>query len=159
MDYQYEYIKIKSKMKRQERLLNDRINKLKAEVYDLTCKINNPYQAPQYDVQFVKLLQLVTSVTNIFADDIMGIKRDRPMVVARALFSYVARVHLNRTYTDIGRYLNRDHSTIIHLCKNYTDYIELQYQPEYDFYKLVMEHLENETSTYNEQITRLSPNV
>ena len=159
MDYQYEYIKIKSKMKRQERLLNDRINKLKAEIYDLTCKINNPYQAPQYDVQFVKLLKLVTSVTNIFADDIMGTKRDRPMVVARALFSYVARVHLNRTYTDIGRYLNRDHSTIIHLCKNYTDYIELQYQPEYDFYKLVMEHLENETSTYNEQITRLSPNV
>ena len=159
MNYQYEYIKLKARCSNRERILNDRINKLKAEIYDLTQKINNPYNAPKYDMQFVKLLDIVTKVTNVFSEDIMGRKRDRHIIVGRALFCYIAREHLKRTYTDIGRYINRDHSTVINLCKNYTNYIELKYQPEQSFYSQAMNHIEHDLRTYFEEVERISTHL
>lgn len=71
--------------------------------------------------------------------DVLGSSRLRYLVNIRKLFVYFSRViHPNISYTDIGVFLNRDHSTMIHYI-NYMNDIMDSYPHEE---ALIMEKLD-----------------
>lgn len=55
---------------------------------------------------------LLATRFNTTIDDIRSPKRDRANTEARMCISYVARLH-GMTFSEIGRYLNKDHSTVM----------------------------------------------
>ena len=59
----------------------------------------------------------VSEITGVPASEILGRRRAQEVCHARELVCYVAR-RTGMTYSQIGRALNRDHSTIIHAVAN-----------------------------------------
>jgi chromosomal replication initiation ATPase DnaA len=144
MDYRYEFIKLKGIHERLKLNHDIKVGSLVRQIDELIAKINQPLNIPTFDKPMAEMLKLVASVTNVFADDIVSHKRNREMVTARALFSYMCRVHLDQPFKRIGVMLNRDHSTIIHLCNNYEDYLRMNYKQETQFYNECINRINNE---------------
>jgi chromosomal replication initiator protein len=72
-----------------------------------------------------RILAEVAGFYGVTAKDIRSRKRTRSMVVARHMAAYLIRDIGHKSYPEIGRELGgRDHSTIIHSCKNIEDALE-----------------------------------
>lgn len=62
-----------------------------------------------------KILKAVCVIELVNPADVLGSSRIRELVDVRKLFVYFARaIHPSATYAEIGRFLNRHHSTMIH---------------------------------------------
>ena len=57
-------------------------------------------------------------------DNIAKKTNTQPYVVARAIFFEVAMTRWNYTYQVLGRYVNRDHATVINSRRNFSKYME-----------------------------------
>ena len=147
MNYEYEYIKLKGQHNRMKAIHDAKIEKLNREIAELRLKIIQPVVIPKFDLEMGEVLTLVSKVTNVFIDDIISSKRHREIVTARALFCYVSRYHLKKQFELIGRFLNRHHSTIMHLCGNYDDYLKMNYQEETNFYNECINRIDNEKAS------------
>lgn len=133
-DYYPEYITLKQRYERLKNVHDAKINKLNREIAELKAKIINPVVISKKDLHLNEVLTIVSRVTQVFQHDIIGHNRDRDMVTARSLFSYICRIHLKKSYKAIGRYMNRDHSTIMNHVKNYDNYVSMKYKQETNFY-------------------------
>ena len=152
-DYTFEYITLKARHERMKKIHDAKIEKLNREIAELRQRIIQPVQIPKFDLELGEVLTIVSRVTEVFQDDIISSKRQREIVTARALFAYVCRHHLKKSFKYIGRFINRDHSTIIHLCNNYENYLQMQYKPETIFYNECINRVnaekESRVSTHN----------
>ena len=133
-DYYPEYITLKQRHERMKSVHDAKIEKLNREIAELRAKIIQPVVMPKFDLELCDVLSIVSRVTQVFQEDIISSKRHREIVTARALFCYICRNHLKKPFAHIGRFINRDHSTIIHLVNNYESYLEMEYQPESTYY-------------------------
>jgi chromosomal replication initiation ATPase DnaA len=133
-DYHYDYITLKARHERMKLTHDAKIEKLNREIAELRAKIIQPIVMPKFDLDLGDILNIVSRVTQVFQEDIISSKRHREIVTARALFCYICRNHLKKPFAHIGRFINRDHSTIIHLVNNYESYLEMQYEPETNYY-------------------------
>jgi hypothetical protein len=133
-NYHYDYITLKARHERMKLTYDAKIDKLNREIAELRAKIIQPIVMPKFDLDLGDILNIVSRVTQVFQEDIISSKRHREIVTARALFCYICRNHLKKPFAHIGRFINRDHSTIIHLVNNYDSYLEMQYQPETNYY-------------------------
>ena len=145
MNYEYEYIKLKSQHERLKLTHDAKIQKLMNQMDDLRAEINQPIRLPKFDVEMEEVCRMVASVTNVLAADIVSSKRHRDIVTARALFCYICRMHLNKQLSRIGVFINRDHSSVLHLVKNYTDYLKMNYKLETRFYNECIDRINNGT--------------
>ncbi len=68
-----------------------------------------------------KLIKLKEIVDGVFGVDITETNRQRRYVNARMVFSKIARQHFY-VFHDIGRFLGRDHATIIHYMRVFDSY-------------------------------------
>lgn len=144
MNYEYEYIKLKSLRTRERQRFQMRINELKEQIADLREQLIDPFEPPKFDMQMNDLLTIVSKTTNITKREILGNSRKREIIQARGLFCYMAVRNLNKMRTTTGQFLNRDHSTIINAVKNYDGYIEMNVKPEVKFYETAVAYLEDE---------------
>lgn len=144
MNFEYEYIKLKALRTRERQRFEMRINELKEQIADLREQLINPYEPPRFDMEMNELLTVVSKTTNITKREILGNSRKREIIQARGLFCYMAVRNLNKMTTTTGRFLNRDHSTIINSVKNYDGYIEMNVKPEVKYYETAITNLENE---------------
>ena len=83
-----------------------------------------PLQSAGSDAQFQtglnkmsNLLQATSAVTNIGVKDIKGLSRDVRVVRARHIFSWLCRHYTGCSFPQIGNYLGKDHSTVVHGVK------------------------------------------
>jgi chromosomal replication initiation ATPase DnaA len=153
MDYQYEYIKLKAKYTRMENIYKKRLEKANEDKRIMFDKLNQPFQFAQFDLELVELLKQVSIVTRITQHDIMSKCRKKSFVTARQILCYFARVHMKKTTTCIGAFLNVDHTTVLHHTKRMQDYLDLKYQPETEYLEL----LKNNVGTYIEETERICP--
>lgn len=51
--------------------------------------------------------------------------RTRRIVNARMCYSYLLRKYLNMSFADIGRLIDRDHTSVIHQVNTITDYLSI----------------------------------
>lgn len=144
MNYEYEYIVLKGRYERMKAMYESRIVKMKKEIHEMRDHIIDPILIPQFDLEMLEVLDLVAKVTKVFKEDIMSRKRDREIVIARSLFSYICRNHLKKQFKVIGRFLNRDHSSIIYHCEVYNNYLKMNYRNETIFYNECIHRINNE---------------
>lgn len=85
--------------------------------------------------------------------DLLRIKsRKNEYVEARCVFCYIAKTKLGFTYTGIGNYLNKDHTSIIHMNKRANDLLETDDK----FYNLYYQTMENLMNIYDKNLTEHS---
>jgi hypothetical protein len=65
-----------------------------------------------------EIIAAIARAMSFTVAEILGPRRARPVMRARATCSYVLRERGN-SYTVIGRWMNRDHSTIINACRQF----------------------------------------
>lgn len=63
------------------------------------------------------LLPVVAEHYNVPPQEIMGVSRKRKYAKPRQIFCWLCRVKLDKTFPEIGRFLSRDHTTIIHAAR------------------------------------------
>lgn len=63
------------------------------------------------------ILNYVSEKTGVSPDDIRGKARYREFVLARQCFCYLARTYTRYGTPTIGAYINRNHATVLHSCK------------------------------------------
>ena len=66
-----------------------------------------------------KIIQTVCRKWNVNLEDICGRSRKQEIVYPRMVIACFLRQHTALSTTEIGRLINRDHSTIIHYLKTY----------------------------------------
>lgn len=95
------------------------------------------------DVLFNKklnnILTAVCIIEEVRPSDLQGRSRTRALVDVRKLFVYFARaIYPNISYTQIGLFINRDHSTMIHYINYINDTMDCYPNEE----SIIMEKLE-----------------
>lgn len=75
------------------------------------------------DLLAKETLELVSEYTDVPIYEICGPNRSDDIVVARSLFASFMR-KWGYTYHSIGKYINRDHSTVVALCRSHVNRME-----------------------------------
>lgn len=70
-------------------------------------------------VSMTDLCKVVARKHNISVRDITGVGRHHNVVAARSEVAWYARTYMKRSWTQIGQYLNRDHTTAMNLVARY----------------------------------------
>lgn len=65
-----------------------------------------------------KIISATTEVTGVTRIQIMSTRREREYVIARWMAMYVARETTTMSFPQIGRAMNRDHTSVIYGIKN-----------------------------------------
>jgi hypothetical protein len=101
-----------------------------------TLKIEDA-NCPIYGLSFKTILQEVSAVFEISEDLIKGKKREHAIICARTAYFALAKQLLPAyTLAKIGKYVKRDHSTVLHNWNKHNNWMEVY--PEYaDLYKRV----------------------
>lgn len=73
--------------------------------------------------ELTKLLSCVSLKTKQAAAEIIGPSRKAGLVEARQVFVWLARTIGHCTWQEIGKYLNRDHSTMMHGARKLGQYL------------------------------------
>jgi chromosomal replication initiation ATPase DnaA len=110
------------------------IVKYDKEIARLKYLLTKPIRRENEDVELTTILEAVCSVTEIIPHDILAQNRQRHISIARHLFSYVAYTHYGYTLMAIARFLNKDHSTVIHSIHTYQNYLDCNYKLEAKYY-------------------------
>ncbi|MDE6357058.1 MAG: chromosomal replication initiator protein DnaA [Eubacteriales bacterium] len=78
-------------------------NALKDIIQDTEASLSTSY-----------ILEVVSSHFNVKVDEIKSKKRNQPITNARQVYMYLTREILNESLLNIGKSIDRDHSTVIH---------------------------------------------
>ena len=79
-------------------------------------------------VNFEQVLEAVSVTTGVSGEKVFGKDRHRDIMAARHLFCYMAKLHTDCTLMNIGKYINRDHTTVINSIKVVNDMIDTNYE-------------------------------
>ena len=134
-DYFERYLTYRKKhtnlLSKQERM----IAKYEKEISRLKYLLTKPIRKENVDIELTTILEAVCSVTEIIPHDILAHNRQRHISIARHLFCYVAYNHYGYTLMAIARFLNKDHSTVIHSITTYQNYLDCNYKLEQKYYE------------------------
>jgi chromosomal replication initiation ATPase DnaA len=133
MDYYLKYLDASRKLQNTQKMSESRIRELESEVQKLKVQLINPRKLPDENKELIAILQAVSEVSMVTPMDITGPERKRPISIVRFCLMYIAKDY-GFTHAAIGRFVNRDHSTVIHGVKCYQNYIELKYKYETRIY-------------------------
>lgn len=75
------------------------------------------------DIDKLDRFRYVLSLTNVGEDEIISASRKRELVSVRQMLMYFCSTELDMSLKQIGRLLNRDHSTVIHGKRLFKKYI------------------------------------
>jgi chromosomal replication initiation ATPase DnaA len=75
--------------------------------------------------QLKMLLGICAEVMDTTPEKIIGKERFRKTVVARQIYCYISRRFLNYNLGEIGKSINKDHTTVIHSTRFVTNMLEM----------------------------------
>jgi len=135
IDYYVEYLKSKRQVRYLESKVEVNERNYQKEIQRLKEMIINPIHKMNKNKELTEILQKVCDASGIMPHDIIAITRKREIVIARQLFCYITIKYFNYTLVQVGRFLNRHHSTVIHSVNAYTDYLQMKYKKETAIYE------------------------
>ena len=135
IDYYVEYLKAKRQVRYLENKVEVSERNYQKEIQRLKEMIINPIHKMNKNKELTEILQKVCDASGIMPHDIIAITRKREIVIARQLFCYITIKYFNYTLLQVGRFLNRHHSTVIHSVNAYTDYLQMKYKNETAIYE------------------------
>jgi chromosomal replication initiator protein len=134
-DYYVEYLKAKRQVRYLENKVEVTERNYQKEIQRLKEMIINPIHKMNKNEELTEILQRVCDASGIMPHDIIAITRKREIVIARQLFCYITIKYFNYTLVQVGRFLNRHYSTVIHSVNAYTDYLQMKYKNETAIYE------------------------
>jgi chromosomal replication initiator protein len=135
IDYYVEYLKAKRQVRYLESKVEVTQRNYQKEIQRLKEMIINPIHKMNKNKELTEILQRVCDSSGIMPHDIISKNRKREIVIARQLFCYITIKYFNYTLVQVGRFLNRHHSTVIHSVNAYTDYLQMKYKKETTIYE------------------------
>lgn len=135
IDYYVEYLKERRQVRYLESKVENIESKYQKEIERLKTMIINPIHKMNKNKELLEILQKVCDASGIMPHDILSKTRKREVVIARQLFCYLTMTYYNYTLVQVGRFLSRDHSTVIHSVNAYTDYLQMKYKNETAIYE------------------------
>lgn len=75
----------------------------------------------------LRTMKMICSVYDVELDDVLSKSRQRFLFYVRVIMAGVLRSEYDLTFTEIGRFLNRDHSTIAYYKAIYDDLAHYDY--------------------------------
>ena len=104
-----------------------------------------------YDREFDEpaLQKAVCEATGLTWERVTQQRRNHDQIVARQLYCWFAYTFLGKTKSDLGRYFNQDHTTIINAIRNIDHYLEIKDREVSPLYKKIL-RLVNKTEVANE---------
>ena len=78
------------------------------------------------------ILKFVSFKFNVSSEDIKSKSRKMEFVHPRQIFCYMARKLTDKSYTDIGYFINRDHATVMHAIKECNNEYNYELQQKLD---------------------------
>lgn len=81
-----------------------------------------------------RLLKSVSTAFDVHEEDIKGRSRLREISDARHCFVFLSRLHTSITYQGLGKFLKRNHATVIHSAKAFE---QIQAVDKRCFYKRI----------------------
>jgi chromosomal replication initiator protein len=78
------------------------------------CRQGNVFIRPRRTVRGVQ--EVVASFYGIDTLEMASARRTRSVAMARQIAMYLARKTTLKSFPDIGRFFNRDHTTVMHAC-------------------------------------------
>jgi len=98
----------------------DSANKVKIKVYK-----RNYYRRKIMKQQFENIISIVCNEFNVSAEDIKGDFKPKNVISARQLYCYLATYTTKASSTNIGGFINRSHSTVLHSVKTVENQIDV----------------------------------
>jgi chromosomal replication initiation ATPase DnaA len=144
MDFYNKYLDTSRKLKNVQKISESRIRELESEIYKLKIQLINPATPPNANKELLSILKALSEVSMVTPGDITGPERKRPISIVRFCFMHIAKEY-GFTHSAIGRFVNRDHSTVIHGVNNFQSWIELGYKYETRIYNDAKKILECDT--------------
>jgi len=135
IDYYVLYLKERRQVRYLESKVEVTERNYQKEIQRLKEMIINPIHKMNKNKELTEILQKVCNASGIMPHDIIAITRKREIVIARQLFCYITIKYFNYTLVQVGRFLNRHHSTVIHSVNAYTDYLQMKYKNETAIYE------------------------
>jgi len=135
IDYYVLYLKERRQVRYLESKVEVSQRNYQKEIQRLKEMIINPINKMNKNKELTEILQKVCDASGIMPHDIIAITRKREIVIARQLFCYITIKYFNYTLVQVGRFLNRHHSTVIHSVNAYTDYLQMKYKKETAIYE------------------------
>lgn len=84
-----------------------------------------------------EILSAVSAHYDVPEDDIVGRNRFAELVKPRQMFCYIARKHTNKSLSDIGGHIGRDHATTLYSVRKIKDTIDLYDDVSSDYNKVM----------------------
>jgi chromosomal replication initiator protein len=84
-----------------------------------------------------QILSAVSEIMGVEKDDLLGRRRPRILVVPRHLAMYVLHEIGQLSYPSIGRMFFRDHSSVLHGCRNAECWLEHNQQTRDDYERIL----------------------
>jgi chromosomal replication initiation ATPase DnaA len=135
IDYYVLYLKERRQVRYLENKVEVSQRNYQKEIQRLKEMIINPIHKMNKNKELTEILQKVCDASGIMPHDIITSTRKREIVIARQLFCYITIKYFNYTLVQVGRFLNRHHSTVIHSVNAYTDYLQMKYKNETAIYE------------------------
>ena len=121
MDYILAYSKSSRRVRELENKLAYTVAKYEKEIAGLKKEILAPkIKFTSKMGQFEKVLQVACMVCNVTPVEVLSKNRHGYIMTARHLIVYILRHDFTLHYAEIGRKLNRDHSTAMNSFKQFT---------------------------------------
>lgn len=83
------------------------------------------------------ILEIVSNASGQPKEKIIGLERYKQYLEARHILIFFLRKKLKMTYMEIGKFLGRDHTTIIHSVNKVQDLIDVQDSETIQLYDMV----------------------
>lgn len=92
-------------------------------------------------------MTIVSQVCGIPIEKIVGKDRTRKIVIARQLYCYILREHFWYGLVEIGKSINRDHTTIIHSHRLVKNLLEIADPQMVEPYEAIMAKIKEESKS------------
>lgn len=106
----------------------------------------SPYVAPGLELKIANLEDIEKIVCGYFQITQNDFRnhfksREMPYVMIRQVLVYMSRIFTKHSTTEIGKFIDRDHATILYSIKKVNDIIEYKQKPYYYTIELIEEYL------------------
>jgi chromosomal replication initiation ATPase DnaA len=124
-----DYLQLYSRARRQNKELQMRIIQITSKYEAEVLRLKNELLRPQVKFtskmdDFAKVVQSVCIVCDVTPAQLLGISRVADIKDGRHMLVYIMRHHYGLKYSEIGRRLGRDHSTVINSYQTMTHYLQ-----------------------------------
>lgn len=110
-----EYREVKKSLKKQQ------LAEIREQLYDDVERLPRGPTTKKMKQNAARILRDVCEAHGVTLEDFMGIRKLRSLVQARMEFSYIMNKKHGWSYSKIGQFVQRDHTTILHQIRRYED--------------------------------------